>query len=189
MGCLHPPHVVGMSKVSHWLCSVQGHRNKLQGDLQMAATCAGLEDAQASPGCEPSLLVIILGQLHMRYGASWSQMLLMWKNLGKSEVWAETSHSYSKATENSLGGPKSWVRKGLMESPGQGKQCEPGWWSLRYDICLLTLWLCRGGLRKGTMASARKLSHDARQFSSSPYVSDVFQSAAPTLELRGSKSK
>ena len=54
-------------------------------------------------------------------------------------------------------------------------------------------------LRKGTMAFASKSvwekaapppsSHcDARQFSSSFYISDGFQSAAIVLELRGSES-
>ena len=52
-------------------------------------------------------------------------------------------------------GQKSGVEhgeQGLRESPGWGKQCEPGWWSLRYGSHLLAL--LRGRLRKGIMASA-----------------------------------
>ena len=37
----------------------------------------------------------------------------------------------------------------------EGKQCQPGWWSLGYGNSLLALWLCGsigGGFRQGTMA-------------------------------------
>ena len=37
-------------------------------------------------------------------------MLLVWKNLGKSEAWAKISHLYGKATGNSLGG--LWIFDG-----------------------------------------------------------------------------
>ena len=66
-------------------------------------------------------------------------------------------------------------------------------------MALQALWLCGVGLRKGTMASAStsvwekaappSSSPDAGHFSSSQYVSDAFQSAAPTLELRQSENK
>ena len=55
------------------------------------------------------LLVPGLGQLREKYRACWSQALLVWENLGKSEAWVKTSHSYGKATGNILGGPKSWA--------------------------------------------------------------------------------
>ena len=48
-----------------------------------------------------------------------------------------------------------WAQKlggaGLQGITEWGKQCEPGCWSLRYGACLPTV---RGGLIKGTMASA-----------------------------------
>ena len=42
------------------------------------------------------------------------------------------------------------------ESPGWGKKCEPGWWSLRYGTYLpaCSVALLGGGLSKGTVASA-----------------------------------
>ena len=39
-------------------------------------------------------------------------MMFIWENLGKCEAWAKTSHSFGKGSENSLGGPKSWVGLG-----------------------------------------------------------------------------
>ncbi|XP_016062128.1 PREDICTED: intracellular hyaluronan-binding protein 4 [Miniopterus natalensis] len=42
--------------VSHHLCSARGTRHKLQSNLQMAASFAGLEGAQAQPSCEPRLV-------------------------------------------------------------------------------------------------------------------------------------
>lgn len=44
-------------------------------------------------------------------------MLLVLENLDKSEAWAKIGHLYGKATENSIGGPESWVGQGLRESP------------------------------------------------------------------------
>ena len=140
------------------------------------------------------LLVPGLGQLNERYRAHWIQMLLVWENLGKSEAYAGISHLYGKATGNSLGGPESWVGHSLWESPEWGKQCEPGWWNLSYCTCLPTLWLWGEDSEKEqwplpALLSGRKLSPssrcDAGQLSSSLYVSDAFQSAAPMLELRG----
>ena len=90
------------------------------------------------------LLMPSLGQLNKSHGACWSQMLLVWKNLGKSESWAKTSHLYGKATGNSVGWPESWMGQGLRVSPGWSKQYEPGGWSLRSGSHLPTLWLWWG---------------------------------------------
>ena len=50
--------------------------------------------------------------------------------------------------KNSFGGPVSWVGQSLRGSPGWGKQCYPDWWSLRYSIYPLALWLCVGRAQK-----------------------------------------
>ena len=64
------PRSTGQGRPS--LCSVWGHPNKLQSNLQLAATCVGLGGAQASPSCEPRpavlLLVLGLGPLSNRHG-------------------------------------------------------------------------------------------------------------------------
>ena len=43
------------ANVSHHLGSAWGNQHKLQRDLQMAATCAGLGGVQVRPGCELKL--------------------------------------------------------------------------------------------------------------------------------------
>ena len=54
--------------------------------------------------------------------------------------------------KSSLEGSVSWVGWSLWVSPGWGKQCQPGWWSLRYGNWLLALCIC--GHRKQTISSA-----------------------------------
>ena len=79
----------------------------------------------------------------------------------------------------------SWVRQDLWDSPGWGKECEPGWWRLRYGAT--ALWLCVGeGSEEvqwllSAVLSGRTLSPScrphARHFSSSLYVSGAAQAA------------
>ena len=57
--------------------------------------------------------------------------MLVWFDLESCETWAKTSHSYGKATANSLGGSVIWVG-----------------WSLRCGIWLPALWFCGGRAQK-----------------------------------------
>ena len=102
----------------------------------MAAACAGLGGQAVNQSW--LMLVLSLGQLSKWYGASWNQMLLVWENLGRSEAWTKTSHSYGKNHWKQLG----WALKLSGEGP-QGiigvEQCEPGWWSLIYGTHLPAL--------------------------------------------------
>ena len=49
-------------------------------------------------------------------------------------------HKPRLATGKSLGGPKIRWDGNLRKSPGWGKLCEPGWWSLWYGAHLSALW-------------------------------------------------
>ena len=103
---------------------------------------------------------------------------------------------YGKATATDLVGPNLGGVE-PQEFPGWGKQCEPDWWSLRYGIHLLALWLCvaEGSEEEQwplpTILSGRKLSlsshPDATHFSSFLYAPAAFQAATPVLELRESE--
>ena len=68
---------------------------ELQSKLQLAATCAGHEDFQAEPNCDPNLAPTSAGLgLHsQRYGVG--------------------------------GELVSWIGQSCRETLGQGKQCEP----------------------------------------------------------------
>ena len=96
-----------------------------------------------------------------------------------------------KATGNGLSGPKSWVGRGLRQSPGWGKQVDGV--SDMVPTCLL----CGTGdaqQRNNGPCQHFCLGESCpfsplpvvRQFSSSPSVSRAFQAAAPALELGGS---
>ena len=98
---------------------------------------------------------------------------------------------YGKTTGSSLCEPENWVGQSLRESPGWGKQCDPFWWSLRYGALLPALWVEASKKEQWplpALLSGRKQSPsshpNARNSNSYPYVSDAFQAASLTVELR-----
>ena len=151
----------------------------------MAATCAELGDSQEKPSYESRLVAASAGP-----GAHWGWLLLVWEDLGSCEAWAKTSHSYGKVTIITLGGSVIWVGQSIRGSPGRGKQCYPGSWSLRYGTCLPALWLYwfrNGQWPLSNFLSGRKLFPsfhlDGRHFSFSLYATGDFQAATLVLEL------
>ena len=150
----------------------------------MAAACAGLGGQAVNQSW--LMLVLSLGQLSKWFGASWNQMLLVWENLGRSEAWTKTSHSYGKNHWKQLG----WALKLSGEGP-QGiigvEQCEPGWWSLIYGTHLPALSLSGESAQKRNNGLCQHFSLgescsssfclDTGQFSSSAYVSGALWAA------------
>ena len=92
------------------------------------------------------ILVLGLGALSKKYEAGYLLRPAVAYLIGFRKLWSMSQDQpfIGKVTVNSLGGTISWVGQSLRGSPGQGKQCWPGWWSLRYRTHLLALWLCWG---------------------------------------------
>ena len=88
MGCVHSPIVVEPKLLlvhprSATTC-VPSHvtQHKLQNNLQLESTCAGLGGARQGQAVNQGQLLLVpgLGQLSERHGAHWSHMLLVWHN-------------------------------------------------------------------------------------------------------------
>ena len=112
VGCIHPPVVV-----EPWLllacprsattCVLSGsYRVSYKVIYRWLLLVLGLEVPRRGQEVNQSWLLLVpdLGPLSERYRACWSQMLLVWENLEKSEAWAKTSHLYGKATGNNFVG-------------------------------------------------------------------------------------
>ena len=106
---------------------------------------------------------------------------------GKSLVW--------KAHGSSLGGPANWgVRFSPQGRANSNSQVVEG--SGRHGVCLEALWRKAQKRMNGLYqhfclwdSCSSNSCPDARQFSSSLYVSGAFPAAAPMLELRVNESK
>ena len=146
-------------------------------------------------------LMPILEPLSKSYRLCWGQMVFVlqflqspWEILAKSEAWAKTGHSRGKATGNSFGGLARLLGRSLRESPGQGKESEPGWWRLSHRAWLLALFRERLSMETKTSASTSvwekagpSSSPNTRHFP--PCISLVTQAFALALVLRGSESE
>ena len=155
----------------------------------MAATCAWLGDSQAKQNCESKLAAASArpgAPLQKVWGIRGSLRLAVACLIGFREMLEHEQRPaiYMEKSLLTAWVGVSWVGQSLRSTPELGKQCKPGWWILRYDTHLLTLWLCGQGSKKAqqpllAFLFGRKLfpnSHlDARHFSSSLHAPGVFQ--------------
>ena len=193
VGCTQPSLAVEPSDTTRVLS--RDTQPWLQSDLQAAATCVGLRGDQERTSCEPrpAALGAWCGTTSERYGARWSQMLLLWGNLGKHGP-RQTIH-VEKQLETAWVGLKGGLSRNSRNHQGGANSV------IHVDDIsdmMLPAGYVGGSLQKETMVSAstslwRNLPPisrpDARQFSFFLCVSDSFQSAALALEFRGSKSE
>ena len=90
------------TEVKYHLCSAQ---NELQSDMQMVAILLGLKVPRRGQAANQCWLLLVPGleKFSEKYGAHWSQMLLVWEILRKSKAWSKAGCLYGKATWNNLG--------------------------------------------------------------------------------------
>ena len=169
--------------------------HELQSNLQMPATSAGLGGAQMRPTCESWLAATSARPAATKQEVQDAPRpdAACLRDFGKILSASQDRPFVCKSHRKQLG----WAYKlgwvGLRESQGQGKECEPGWWRLRYGIHLIAL--CREGSSKEqwpllALLSGRKQSPQALiLISDSPCVSSALWATAPAPELRGSESK
>ena len=108
----------------------------------------GLEIPRQSQAVSLSwvLLVLDLGPLSKRYGGwdstrpavAYLKEFRKWWSMSPDQLWMAWAIPMEKLLLTAV----YWVWWSLRGSPGQGKQCDPGWWSLRYGTHLLAVWLC-----------------------------------------------